>query len=60
VPVPTRRAFLASAALAALALARPLGGWLAGPRARRAGGLFLVNGWILTAEDVAALRARAG
>ena len=53
----TRRAFLASAALAALVL--PLGGWLRGFRVRRLDGLFLVDGWILTADDVAALRGRA-
>jgi hypothetical protein len=57
-PVQTRRAFLASIALAALAL--PFTGRLRGLRTRPPGGLFLVDGWILTAEDVAALRRHAG
>jgi hypothetical protein len=54
----TRRAFLTSFALAALAL--PFAGRLRGLRTRPQGGLFLVDGWILTAEDVAALRRHAG
>lgn len=49
--VETRRGLLTSVALAALAL--PLAGWRGAPR--RPGGFFLVDGWILTAEDVAAL-----
>jgi hypothetical protein len=47
----TRRELMTSVALAALAL--PLAGWRAG--ARRPGGFFLVDGWVLTADDVRAL-----
>ena len=50
--IETRRGFLTSVALATLAL--PLAGWHAGTR-RQAGSFFLVDGWILTAEDVEAL-----
>lgn len=55
----TRRAFLTSAALAALAIALPLPGWLRRGRAHQPGGLYLVDGWILTAEDVAAIEGHA-
>jgi hypothetical protein len=56
-----RRRFLRSAALAALGLllpgAAPAAAVPAGPPAGR---FFLVDGWILTAEDVAALRPGGG
>ena len=60
-----RRSFLTSAALVAAGL--PLAGWakampaaMAEPLSvQRFGKFFLVNGWVLTAEDVAALEAHA-
>ena len=48
----SRREFLCTGALAALGLALPP---LAAAAPRPAGRFFLVNGWILTAGDVAAL-----
>jgi hypothetical protein len=50
-----RRAFLTTTLLAALALALPLGLWR-GLRVERRGRVFLVDGWVLTADDVRALR----
>lgn len=71
-PVPGRRAFLRSAALAALALpAAPLaaragaafdpvlaGRPASGATVRRLGPHFLVNGWVLTRADLDALGIR--
>ena len=54
-----RRGFLEMAAAAALALALPFGGaWRSRGdlRVERRGKVFLVDGWVLTAEDVRALR----
>ena len=55
-----RRGLLKTAFFAALALALPLGGarWRGtwrDLRVERRGKLFLVDGWVLTAEDVRAL-----
>lgn len=54
-----RRGFLTAAA-AALAVALP-GLWLARglPPVRRYGKHYLVNGWVLTAQDLEALRRHA-
>jgi hypothetical protein len=53
-----RRSFLMLAVLSALGL--PLGRTPpAGPRIRRHGRLFVVDGWILTAEDLRALGLHA-
>ena len=52
VPVHDRRAFLKAVLLAGLAL--PLGLWR-GLRVERRGKMYLVDGWVLTAEDVRAL-----
>jgi len=54
VPVHDRRAFLKAVLLAGLALALPLGLWR-GLRVERRGKMYLVDGWVLTAEDVRAL-----
>ena len=51
-----RRTFLRTALLSALALALPLGGIWRGLRIERRGKVFLVDGWVLTADDVRALR----
>jgi hypothetical protein len=56
VPVHDRRAFLKKALLTGLALALPLGGLWRGLRVERRGRMFLIDGWVLTAEDVRALR----
>jgi hypothetical protein len=53
-----RRGFLRSAVAAAVGLALPLGG-LWGLRVERRGKVFLVDGWVLTAADVRALRDHA-
>lgn len=49
-----RRGFLKTVLFAALAA--PLGGVWRGLRAERRGRMFLVDGWVLTADDVRALR----
>jgi len=52
-----RRTFVVSTALAALGLVLPRRVATAAVQARSAAGrFFLVDGWILTAEDVEALR----
>ena len=57
--VPSRRSFLTSVAVLAASL--PFAGWarhMAAPvSVRRYGKFFLVNGWVLTAEDVEALKS---
>ena len=52
-----RRGFLGMALVAALGLALPLGPWrgFRGLRVARRGKVFIVDGWVLTAEDVRAL-----
>jgi hypothetical protein len=59
-----RRAFLGS--VAALGLALPLGGAAGGlaaalplPRIERLGGMFLVDGWVLTRADIEMLYPHA-
>lgn len=50
-----RRTFLRTAVLGALALALPIG-IRRGLRIERRGSVYLVDGWVLTAADVRALR----
>lgn len=55
-----RRSFLislVSGAVFATGLARV--GWASQPAIRRHGSFYIVNGWVLTAEDVRALSDRA-
>ena len=51
--MPSRRSFLTLALSFAASL--PFAGRIGGARIQRSGKFFLVNGWILTAEDVRAL-----
>lgn len=58
--MPNRRSFLVSlvsGAVFAAGLARV--GWARQPAVRRHGRFYIVNGWVLTAEDVRALSDRA-
>ncbi len=52
----SRREFLKTAALGVLGLVLPAGLGLRHLAVTRHGDMYIVNGWVLTAEDVAALR----
>lgn len=58
--MPNRRSFLVcllAGAVFTAGLARV--GWVSQPAIRRHGRFYIVNGWVLTAEDVRALSNRA-